>query len=259
MLEKFRKEKEQEIIKLLNMVENGTMPEPYKKKRLPFGTALFSENFISVIAEYKRASPSRGVIRDDLDIETVACQYSTAKAAAISILTEENWFQGDIDFINRASNVTSLPILRKDFIFHPLQILATAATPASALLLIARMLPDSLSLGKLIKESRKYGLECVVEVFNQDDLNMARDSGATLIQVNARDLNSLKVDRSLCIDLINKNPPLKDEIWIAASGMDSSQHLNQAYNSGFSAVLIGTTLMKHPHPGKALELLLAGK
>lgn len=252
MLEKFRAAKLPEIAGL----RASGPPAPWPASRRDFAAALRKANGIAVIAEYKRASPSRGIIRQDLSVEQVAGQYAQGGASAMSILTEADFFQGDLAYLSRAYGVCALPLLRKDFIFDELQIAATAATPASALLLIVRMLPSAKVLQRLRELAESYGLAAVVEVFDQADLDLAREAGAKLIQVNARDLQTLKVERKACLELIAANPPQRDEIWIAASGMNRLGHLTAAFEAGYGAALVGTALMEQKEPGQALASLL---
>lgn len=263
MLDKFVNAKKSEIENLRKSQAEGSFPPPLAGKRPDFKKALYpARSLPAVIAEYKRASPSRGLICDNLSVEDASRQYAENGAAALSILTEKDFFAGDISFIFRAHEALkgryARPILRKDFIFDPLQILATAATPASALLLIVRLCPDAEKLGRLRELASGYGLQCVAEVFDERDLEIARASGASIIQVNARDLDSLRVDRAACLSLIQKHPPINDETWIAASGIDNHEQLKAARDYGFAAVLIGSALMKDGKAGQALAALLEG-
>ena len=150
-LERFHQAKQAEVAALRLAAERENLPEPLTASRPDFAAALStpaSGATLAVVAEYKRASPSRGVIREDLDVEEVVRQYAAAGADALSILTEETWFHGRLDFLTRAAApglypAAPLPLLRKDFIFDSLQVRATAATPASALLLIVRLTPEA--------------------------------------------------------------------------------------------------------------------
>ena len=148
-----------------------------------------------------------------------------------------------------------LPLLRKDFIFSAEQVAATAATRASALLLIVRMTPQVALLRALREQAEAAGMEAVVEVFDAADLRLARASGARLIQVNARDLDSLRVDREACVRLAEQYPPQAGECWIAASGIDSAEQLLAVADAGFSAALIGSAFMQGGRPGAALASL----
>lgn len=265
-LERFYQAKQAEVAALRLAAERGRLPAPLALPRPDFAAALSASarrGPLAVVAEYKRASPSRGIIREDLAVEEAARQYATAGAAALSILTEENFFHGSLDFLRRAAApglfpARPLPLLRKDFIFDSLQVRATAATPAAALLLIVRLTPDAAVLRRLREEAESFGMYAVVEVFNAADLRLARESGARIIQVNARDLQTLAVDRAACLTLAEAHPPQNDEIWVAASGVSEPEHLVRAASAGYRAALVGTALMEQPRPGAALAALLAG-
>ena len=263
-LERFIEAKREEMAALERMDENAM--RPWQGIRPSFLQALKSDvpELPAVIAEYKRASPSRGVICESLEPEEVARQYAGSCANALSVLTEERYFHGSIDFLFRmAGTVTEggriVPMLRKDFLFHPLQVTATLATPASALLLIVRLTPDVRLLRDLREQAEAGGVEAVVEVFDERDLALARESGARVIQVNARDLVSLRVDRQACLRLATSCPPRSGELWVAASGMSRRRDLEEAARCGFSAVLVGSALVEGGKPGKALRRLLTGE
>ncbi len=196
-----------------------------------------------VIAEFKRASPSKGDILLNLEPEMAAHEYAQGGASCLSVLTEEQYFKGSVHFLERMT-APRLPLLRKDFLFDPLQIAATANTSASALLLIVRLTPDVHLLRTLREQAESYGLDAVVEIFDAEDLNIARDSGARIIQVNARNLETFSINRSVALELAQKHhTPNDNEIWIAASGIDSPTHLREAKQAGYEATLIGTSLM----------------
>ena len=264
LLERFRKAKQAEVEALQALQAMGKLPPVHEGPRPDFAAALARRapgSPLAVVAEYKRASPSRGVICESLEVEDVARQYAAAGASAISVLTEEAFFRGRLDYLARAAdpalyNGPRVPLLRKDFIFDPLQVRATAATPASALLLIVRLTPDAATLRALREQAESYGIQAVVEIFDAEDLRLARQSGARIIQVNARDLESLAVDRDACLQLVRACPPASGEQWIAASGMSSPPHLKAAAEAGYHAALVGSALMENGHPGLALAELL---
>lgn len=261
-LERFIEAKKNEIATLERAFAKGRMPEPWPHKRPSFREALASPKAgpLAVIAEFKKASPSRGSICESLEPEEVARQYAQNGASCLSILTEKKYFQGDMAYLERAAEASpGVPLLRKDFIFHPLQVAATLATPASALLLIVRLTPDVALLRSLREQAEAEGMEAVVEVFDEADLRLARESGARIIQVNARDLDTLKVDREACLRLIRNNPPLSGELWIAASGMSSRADLEDAAKAGYHAALVGSALMEQGTPGASLRRLLKGR
>ncbi|MBQ7739163.1 MAG: indole-3-glycerol-phosphate synthase [Desulfovibrionaceae bacterium] len=262
MLERFRQIKDQEIARLKELDKSHGLPKQLDIKRIPFSASLVPPQNapLAIIAEYKRASPSLGAICLDLEVEDVVLAYAQG-AQAISILTEEVYFQGHLTFLDRAKAALGhkpIPLLRKDFIYDPIQIAATAATSASAVLLIVRMLPDAQSLAVLIHEAAHFGLESVVEVFDATDLEIARQACAKIIQVNTRDLETLKVDREGAWQLIQDHPPRDDETWILASGLQDRSDLVRASQAGFKAALIGTKLMLGGNPKQALQDFLGG-
>lgn len=254
VLERFRRAKAHEIAALEDLVAHGALPSPLPNYRPPFVETLRARRSspLTVIAEYKRASPSEGDINPGAKPEEVAAAYARAGAGAISVLTEREYFKGDLSYLERMAG-PGLPILRKDFIFHPLQVEQSAATPASAVLIIARMLTDTV-LGELICLCVKLGLAPVVEVFNTQDLRRARASGASVIQVNNRDLQTMRVDMDTSRRLIASRE--LEEFWITASGMRSHGDLLAAAGLGFDAALIGSSLMRGNDPGAALAVLL---
>lgn len=262
-MNRFVKAKQAELARL--RTKEGA-PRPAALKRPSFARALkaASAGPLPVIAEYKRASPSRGHICDAVSVTDAVSAYAGHGASALSILTEERYFDGSLAYIDLARRTLddqgygAVPILRKDFLFDPLQVEATAATRASAFLLIVRMLSDADALRELRLLGEKYGLEAVVEVFDGDDLERARIAGAKIIQVNARDLVTFKVERHLCLELLEKAGKRENEAWIAASGMEEHAHLLEAREAGFDAALVGTALMLHGTPGPDLKRLLKG-
>lgn len=251
MLERFRAAKRHEVDRLEQLARRGELPAPFAGVRPGFRDALCGEG-LAVIAEYKRASPSCGIIDAHMTPEDVATAYGDNGAAAISVLTEEVHFRGDMSYLSRMT-APGRPLLRKDFIMDPLQVTATAATPASALLLIVRLTPDPVLLRDLREQAEAHGMDAVVEVFDTGDLDLARVSGARIIQVNARDLDTLKVSMTACLGMGG----LRDaaETWVAASGMSTPEHLEAAQCAGYDAALVGTALMQGGDPGAALRRL----
>jgi len=254
MLEKFRAAKAPEIKRLKALEASQELPTPYAGPRPSFSDALLAKAPIAVIAEYKRASPSAGDINLGLSPEAVAAMYAASGAAAISVLTEETYFKGSIDYLETISGA-GLPMLRKDFLLHPLQVVATAATRASALLLIVRMLTD-VELADMIGLTYDLGLEAVVEVFDETDLQRAEAAGARIIQVNNRDLDTLATDLAVSRRLVARKRP--GRIWISASGIQTRADVLNMASLGYNAVLVGTSVMAGEDPGAALALL-AGK
>lgn len=252
MLKKFKQAKEPEIAILNQLDAQGKLPPPWPGPRPLFSRAI-TQGSGGIIAEYKRGSPSKGPINLKLSPAQAAKMYKAGGARAMSVLTEEKYFFSKIEFLTECFPA-GLPLLRKDFIFHPLQIRHTAAYPASALLLIMRyFLQDHKLLDQLLQLSQNLGLECVVEVFDLDELHLAKESKAKIIQVNNRNLQTLEVDLDISRQLINFKDP--GEIWICASGINSPAEVQEMTSLGFEGCLIGTSLMAAPDPLAKLRSL----
>lgn len=251
MLEKFRAAQAPAIKRLKALEVAEKLPMPYTGERPRFSDALLAAGPIAIIGEYKRASPSAGDINLGLSPAEVAAMYAASGAAAISVLTEETYFKGSLDYLE-AISAAGLPMLRKDFLLHPLQVVETAATKASALLLIVRMLTDE-ELSEMLRLTYDLGLEAVVEVFDEADLERAEAAGARIVQVNSRDLDTLKTD----LDVARRMAALKrpGRIWIAASGIAARTDVLNMAALGYDAVLVGTSLMREDDPGLALARL----
>ena len=265
MFDYFRQAKADEVAALQKAAANGTLPEPLPERRPSFSGALragANACGLSVIAEYKIASPSQGDIALEVTPGAAAAAYASAGASAMSVLTEESKFKGSLSFIHDAwaggAGCNGLPLLRKDFIFEPLQVLATAATPASAVLLIVKLTPSATLLRELRQTAESFGLECVVEILDEKDLAIARQSGATIIQANARDFSDLSVDLNRSLALARRHAGEADELWIAASGFSRAEELRPAAEAGFTAILAGTALMRGGNPAESLARLTAG-
>jgi indole-3-glycerol phosphate synthase len=255
MLDRFRQAKQAEIRMLMELAAAGAMPPPFAGNRPAFAASLRATAPTAVIADYKRASPSKGDINLAATPEEVAAAYAAAGAGALSVLTEQDHFKGNPEFLARMT-APGLPLLRKDFILHPLQIAQSAATPASAVLIIVRMLDDAM-LRALLILAHDSGLEPVVEIFDETDLRRARAVGAPIIQVNNRNLDSLAVDRSASRRLAARKFP--GEFWITASGITDRASLMELLDLGFDAALVGGALMEDGAPGNALGRLLRGR
>jgi indole-3-glycerol phosphate synthase len=215
--------------------------------------AALTRDSLNVIAELKKASPSSGVIRADFDPVELAGTLETAGAAALSVLTEEEFFQGDLKYMRDARAAVGLPVLRKDFIVDPWQVWEARATDADSFLLIVAALSDGL-LSDLLALGRELGMEAVVEVHTREELARALAAGARIIGVNNRDLRTLEVRLETSDELIEVIP---DEcIAICESGLRSHNDLTRLRSAGFDAFLIGEHLMAQPDPAAALRALL---
>lgn len=212
------------------------------------------QNKINIIAEIKRASPSKGVINDKIDVAEIARSYELGGACAISILTEEDKFKGSLADLETARNVVQIPILRKDFIFDEFQIYEAAAAGADIILLIAAMLDDENLLSLYCLAERNLGLDVLVEVHTLEELERANKIGAKIIGVNNRDLHSFKVSLDVSRELIKHAP--KDALIIAESGLRTPENLSELRKLGFSGFLIGETFMRSANPEQSLKNLL---
>jgi indole-3-glycerol phosphate synthase len=210
---------------------------------------------LNVIAELKKASPSRGLIRADFDPPALAKGLESAGAAALSVVTEEEFFQGDLKYMRVARAVVGLPVLRKDFIIDPWQVWEARATNADSFLLIVAALNDAL-LDELLAQGRELGMEPLVEVHTRGELARAVNLGARIIGVNNRDLHSLVVRIETSAELIVEIPD--SCIAVCESGLRSHDDLVRLRAAGFDAFLIGEYLMAQPDPGAALRGLLGG-
>ncbi len=252
MLNKFREAKQAEIDSLRKDFMGGHVPAVYQGDRPSFVDAIRAKGPGAIIAEFKPASPSKGVIREHANPLDFADEYAANGAAAISVLTEHVYFGGHPDYLFMM-NGPGLPLLRKDFIFDPLQVAMTASSPASAVLLIARMFDSAAELKQLVDLARMPGLAPVVEIFDQADLDKARQAGADIIQVNNRNLDTLETSLDQGREFIRQKQD--GELWICASGVSTRAQVEEMAALGFDAVLIGTSLMQAENPGQALAEL----
>jgi indole-3-glycerol phosphate synthase len=206
----------------------------------PFAEALTAPG-IAVIAEHKRSSPSAGTIGSGRPIEEVVRAYERGGASALSVLTEEHWFGGELDDVRAARAVTELPILRKDFIVDPYQVYEAAAAGADALLLIVAALHPA-DLRVLLREARGLDLDVLVEIHDESELERALDADADLLGINNRDLRDFTVDVQRTFELLTDVPAGK--IVVSESGISSRVQLDELEEVGVDAVLVGETLMR---------------
>ena len=207
----------------------------------------------AVIAELKKASPSRGLIRPDFEPILLARSLETAGATALSVLTDEEFFQGSLDNLSRASVAVRIPCLRKDFILDPFQILEARAAGADAILLIVAALADK-DLKSLYEEARRMGLDVLCEIHDREELERAVALGFTVIGVNSRNLHTMQVQPQTQIELAQSLP--RTAVRVAESGIQNASDIVRMAEAGFDAFLIGESLMRQPDPGAALAALL---
>ena len=218
-----------------------------------FASRLSRAGSINVIAECKRRSPSRGVLRTAYDPVAIATGYEQAGAAAISVLTEPGFFDGSIDHLEAVRAAVRVPLLRKDFIIDEYQLLEARAAGADAILLIVASLGDA-TLSSLSSAARALGLAALVEVHDGDECRRAIDAGATIIGVNNRNLRTLQVDLNASRDVAALLPT--SAIGISESGLKTPADLQAMQALGYRAFLMGERFMIEPHPGVALAGLI---
>jgi indole-3-glycerol phosphate synthase len=219
-----------------------------------FSTSITSKK-PGIIAEIKKASPSEGIIRQDIDVAGIAQSYLQNGASAISVVTDKSFFQGDVEWIGMIKKAVPLPVIRKDFVLDEKQVYESKAAGADAMLLIAAILEES-KLKELYTLCYELGMESLVEVHTLKELEMAMKIGAEIIGINNRDLKSFGVDNSTFTSIADYIPD--EKIVVAESGIHSREDLLYMKNANADAVLIGTHFMRAPDPGKALAELIAG-
>ncbi len=227
-----------------------------EKKSTPvrdFAAALTRDG-LNVIAELKKASPSRGLLRPDYQPAKVAPQMEAGGAAALSVLTEEDFFQGSLGDLKEVAKATGIPILRKDFIVDPWQVWEARAANADSFLLIAAILDDRV-LRELLALGRELGMEALVEAHSEEEVKRALGAGARIVGINNRDLKTFEVRIETSLQLAELIPDAC--IAVSESGIRTHGDLLRLREAGFDAFLIGEHLMTTPDPAAALEKLLA--
>ena len=210
---------------------------------------------IKVIAEVKRASPSRGILRENLNPAWLATQYVKNGASAISVLTNKDHFQGsltDLEAAGAVAHTHMIPVLRKEFIFDPYQVYEARAYGADAVLLIVSML-DADTLATLKQLAESYGMQCLVEVHDESEMEIAIEVGAEIIGINNRDLRTFHTTLDITDRLAHRAPP--EGILVSESGLRTPDDLERVRRAGAAAVLIGDALVSAPDPGAKLREL----
>lgn len=223
----------------LDALKNLLQETPYVHR--DFACALGIPHKISLIAEIKKASPSVGSIRADDDIIVRAKLYEASGAHAISVLTDEKFFGGKLSYLHEVKQVTTIPILRKDFIIDAYQMYESKLHGADAILLIATVLSGE-TLIEFVDLAHELGLECLVETHTKEDIEKALKTNAEVIGINARDLQTFEIDLEHIIDLAKCIP--QDKILVGESGIETAQDVVKLKASGVNSVLVGTTLMR---------------
>lgn len=229
---------------------NLPLPLNFKEALLPS-----SDGRIRVIAEVKKASPSKGVIREEFDHLEIAKTYERNGASALSVLTDRHFFQGSIDYLSEIRQMVSLPLLRKDFVFDEYQIFEARGYGADAVLLIAAVLDDK-ELCDFVKLSLDLGMAPLVEVHDEIELERALKTNAELIGINNRNLQTFKTDINTTVRLMNGVP--EDKIVVSESGINTKEDIKLIKDAGVDAFLIGEALMREADIGKKLREFVYG-
>lgn len=224
------------------------------EKTRDFPGALKREGTIRLIAEVKKASPSKGLIRKDFDPSKIAAIYRDKPVSAISVLTEEDFFKGDLSYIKIVRHITSKPVLRKDFIFDPYQIYEARANSADAVLLIAAILERN-QAKEYMHMASECGLHVLFEVHDETELEAALDIGAGVIGINNRDLKTMRIDLGTTLRLKREVP--KGVTVVSESGIRSRKDVLSLEEGGIDAMLIGTSFMESPDIGAAIDELMS--
>ena len=221
---------------------------------LDFRRALAEGDRVAVVAELKKASPSRGVIRADFDPVAIAMRYADCGAAAVSVLTDERFFGGSLRNLAAVrARLRRMPLLRKDFLIDPYQVYEARAAGADSFLLIVRALDDA-RLAELLALGRRLGMEALVEAHDAEELDRALAAGAVVVGVNNRDLDTFEVTLETAERLAERVPA--DRVLVAESGITDRSDVERLAGRGVDAVLVGETLIRSPDPGEALRELV---
>jgi indole-3-glycerol phosphate synthase len=249
MVERLQRDLQEHPLDDLALMARVTAMPPAKDLE----AALTAAEPPALIAEVKRASPSAGVIAEDVNPSVLARGYQAGGAAAVSVLTEPRHFQGSLADLQAVRSSVSIPVLRKDFLIHPSQVIETRASGADAVLLIVAALTDA-QLRALLEAARDVGLATLVETHSDEDLRRALESDARIIGVNARDLETFDVDVKGALERISRVP--HDRISVLESGISTRANVDAALEAGASAILVGEALMRANDPARAVRKLL---
>lgn len=255
-LKKIASEKKEDLKSRVSYYKELKRNTKSRQRRGSFKSAISKPGQVNLVAEIKKASPSAGIIREDFDALRIAGIYVEHKAAALSVLTEEKYFLGKPDHLKQISGKYYVPTLMKDFIIHEYQVCEGASCGAAAILLIAAMLSDA-QLKDLMAAAHGLGMDCLVEVHDEKELDRALKAGVEIVGINNRDLHSLKVSFETCLRVIPRIP--KDKVVVAESGFRSHEDVRRAGEAGAHAVLIGETFMRAPDIGAKVREVMHGQ
>ncbi len=226
--------------------------EGFGKERIDFKKALQGDQ-VSIIAEVKKASPSKGIIREDFNPVDIALRYEDGGASAISVLTDKPSFKGDLEYLSAISKRVNLPLLRKDFIIDPFQIKEARAFGADAVLIIVAITEGN-QLNELIAAAKEFGLSALVECYDQNDFDRLDFSEVDILGVNNRDLKHFKVDVHRGISILKQAP--EGTVLVSESGISNGEDIALLQKEGIDSALIGEYFMRQSDPGKAVSELL---
>ena len=247
--------KRDDLASLKERIPERALVERAARNAPSYFSAALERERVAIIAELKKASPTAGVLRPEYDPVEIATGYEMAGAAAISVLTEEHYFQGSLDHLAAVRDAVSIPVLRKDFIIDDYQLYESAAAGADAVLLIARILTRE-ELVRMVELCYTLRISPLVEIYGEEDVEKAKASGARILGINNRDLRSGMIDVARTIAIKKLLPA--DRLIVSESGIKNACDLDMLFKAGVGAALIGESLLKHEDPGKALADLRSG-
>lgn len=226
----------------------------FEKSRISFKNALSKDpEVVSIIAEVKKGSPSKGVIREDFNPVDIALRYEGGGASAISVLTDSPFFMGSLDYLQSISDQVKLPLLRKDFIIDPFQIKEARAYGADAVLIIVAI-TEGQQLSELVVAAKEFELDALVECYDQADFDRLNFNEVDILGVNNRDLKNFEVDVHRGISILKQAP--EGTVLVSESGLSTGRDLALLKSKGVHSALIGEYFMRQPEPGKAVAQLL---
>ena len=245
-------------IEVAELKRQGIMPSspPVFARSRSLAAALSREPYPRIIAEVKKASPSAGLLSADFDPPSLATAYEKGGAAALSVVTDKHFFKGDISWLATLRSLVALPLLRKDFIIDPLQVQESRAAGADAILLIAAILRRD-ELQDLLDIAADQGLECLVEVHNEEELEKVLSTSAAIIGINNRNLKDFSINLETTLRLQKLVP--KDRLVVSESGIDHHAQLIRLAAAGVQGVLVGTSLVRAGDPTAKLRELIRGE
>jgi indole-3-glycerol phosphate synthase len=254
-LDEIIKNKSEEIEKSKLVVSQEELKKKLStvKNRRNFLKSISNKDSVNIIAEIKKASPSKGLLKKDFDPAGIAKLYNDAGACAISVLTEKKYFMGEMGHIKAVKNESGLPVLRKDFIMDVYQVYESLVHGADAILLIASIVNKE-KLDELLKSASSLGIDCLVEVHSEEDLAKTLESQAKIIGINNRNLKDFSINKHFAMNIIGKIPG--DRVIVIESGLEGRNDILEYKKAGASAFLIGETLMKSEDVQSKLKELM---